>query len=149
MNIRKLFEDIKSRDSFDVFWKYPKEKNLSMISSRLGFIKTPKELRNAIAQVCGLVFEKNEEDTFLYAEAQNLLKYTESMIEKVIQSASVGGLIDLSPVREEKEPNRFAAWEEAVIEKLCERYTESLLKFVEDIRVQDVEEHVRVVLFGK
>ncbi|EHY66386.1 hypothetical protein NERG_02772 [Nematocida ausubeli] len=64
MNIRKLFDEIRSADLFNAFWEYPEEKNLSVLASRLPHIKSPKELRCAIAQICNYVFEENEEGSF-------------------------------------------------------------------------------------
>ncbi|KAI5187309.1 hypothetical protein NEHOM01_2082 [Nematocida homosporus] len=149
MNIRKLFDQIQRRDAFKAFWAYPETKNLSMISDRLGYIKSAKELKNAIAQVCALVFEKNEEGSFLYTEAQNLLKFAENLIDKALVTASVTGTyIDHSGTKEEKDSNKFVLWENGVIDKLCQRYHESLIEFTKDLSVTEIQEHVRIVLFG-
>ncbi|KAI5188720.1 hypothetical protein NECID01_0333 [Nematocida sp. AWRm77] len=149
MNIQKLFEDIRSRDAFNAFWTYPKEKNLSMVSDRLSYVKSPKELRSAIAQICALVFESNEEGSFLHTEAQNLLKYSEDLIERAITHASVtGAYIDMSGTKEDKDTNKFILWENAVTHKLCERYMHSILEFAREIHVPEVQQHIAAILWS-
>lgn len=149
MNIRKLFEDIRNKDTFNAFWTYPEEKNLSLLSDKLSNVKSVKELRLAISQICTAVFERNEEGSFLYTEAQNLLKYAEAAIDKAQATASISGIcIENAQEREEKDANKFLLWEKAVIEKLCEKYRDSLLFFTKDLDVPEVQEHVRLVLWG-
>lgn len=151
MNIRKLFEEIQSRDSFSMFWRYPAEKNLSILSERLSYIKSAKELKSAIAQICAAVFEENEEGSFLYTEAQNLLQFAETLIDKALATASVTGVyIDPCMGREDqqRDTNKVAVWEEAVTEKLCEKYKKTLVSFTEDLPVKEIQEHVNIILSG-
>ncbi|KAI5171411.1 hypothetical protein NEFER03_0770 [Nematocida sp. LUAm3] len=148
MNIQKLFEEVKQKDTFGVFWRYPEDKNLSILSERISYIKSAKELKYAVYQICSLVFEKNEEGSFLYTEAQNLLHFSEAVIDKAISAASVtGSYLDISSVREEKDTNKFVAWENSVIHKLCERYESSLLLFTRNIRLPEVKAHTEYVLY--
>lgn len=149
MNIRKLFEEIRSADLFNAFWSYPEEKNLSILANRISYIKSPRELRSAIAQICNQVFEENEEGSFQYIEAQNLLKHTESVIERALATASITGAHFDPGHKEEKDTNKFIAWENAVIEKLCERYKETLIEFTKNLRVYEVQQHIKIVLFGE
>ncbi|OAG31321.1 hypothetical protein NEDG_01799 [Nematocida displodere] len=149
MNIRKLFEDIQRKDSFNAFWSYPEEKNLSTLSEKLSSIKSPKELRFLVAQICALVFERNEEGSFLYTEAQNLLKYAEATIDKAMATASIAGTyIDISHPSPTQDTDKFLTWETAVTTKLCERYRDSLTTFTAALDVHEVQEHVKMVLFG-
>ncbi|KAI5128538.1 hypothetical protein NEPAR04_1258 [Nematocida parisii] len=150
MSIRKLFDDIRSADLFNAFWKYPEEKNLSVLASRLLHIKSAKELRSAVAQICNYVFEENEEGSFLYTEAQNLLKHAEAVVEKALAMASVtGSHSDIISIKEEKDKNKFVVWENAVVNKLCHLYKESLLAFCKDMPVYEIEEHIKIVLYGR
>lgn len=149
MNIRKLFEEIRGADLFNAFWTYPEEKNLSILANRISYIKSPRELRSAIAQICNQVFDENEEGSFQYIEAQNLLKQTESVIEKALATASVTGAHSDMAQKEEKDTNKFIAWENAVIEKLCQRYKETLIDFTKNLRVYEVQKHIKIVLFGE
>lgn len=149
MNIRKLFEEIRSTDLFNTFWGYPEEKNLSVLANRISYIKSPRELRSAVAQICNQVFEENEEGSFRYIEAQNLLKQTEAVVERALATASITGVYAEGPQKEEKDTNKFIAWENAVIEKLCERYKETLISFTKNLRVFEVQQHIKIVLFGE
>ncbi|KAI5132329.1 uncharacterized protein NESG_01055 [Nematocida ausubeli] len=150
MNIRKLFDEIRSADLFNAFWEYPEEKNLSVLASRLPHIKSPKELRCAIAQICNYVFEENEEGSFLYTEAQNLLKHAEVSVERAAAMANVtSAYADIISIKEEKDKNKFVMWENAVINKLCQLYKESLISFCKDLSVYEIEEHIKIVLFGE
>lgn len=150
MDIRRLFDDIRSRDVFNVFWGYPEEKNLSMVAERLSYIKSPKELRSALVQICSLVFEKNEEGSFRYNEAQNLLKYAESVIDRAVAQASItGAYLDMSNLKEEKDANKFVLWENAVTDKLCERYMHSLLEFTQELQVPEIQKHIGIVLWNR
>ncbi|KAI5191920.1 hypothetical protein NEMIN01_1738 [Nematocida minor] len=149
MNIRKLFDEIRSADLFNAFWSYPEEKNLSILANRLSYIKSVRELRSAVAQICNQVFEENEEGSFQYIEAQNLLKHAESVVEKAIATASVSGGPSDILLKEEKDANKFVMWENAVIERLCQRYKESLISFTKDLLVHEVQKHIKIVLFGE
>ncbi|KAI5181743.1 hypothetical protein NEOKW01_1907 [Nematocida sp. AWRm80] len=149
MNIQSLFENIKRKDSFNAFWKYPEEKNLSMLEEKLGHIKNALELKQAINQICRLVFDKNEEGSFLYTEAQNLLRYSEALITKAVALANLtGSYLDGSTSKEEPNPNAIVFWETSVIDKLCHHYKKSLLEFTSNIQATEVQQHVQLVLFG-
>ncbi|KAH9387090.1 uncharacterized protein NEMAJ01_1986 [Nematocida major] len=150
MNIRKLFDKIRSADSFNAFWTYPEEKNLSVLEGKLSYIKSARELRSAVVQICSQAFEENDEGSFLYTEAQNLLRHTESVVEKAVSIINPSGAYaEAVSLKEEKEKNRFAMWEESVRNKLCQLYSESLLEFTKDVSAHEVQEHVKIVLFGE
>lgn len=150
MNIRKLFDEIRSVDLFNAFWSYPEEKNLSVLANKLSYIKSGRELRAAVAQICNQVFEEKEEGSFLYVEAQNLLKHAEKVIDKAVNQAGIsGGYSDILVGKEDRDKNKFVMWENAVISKLCCLYKESLLNFTAELPVYEVREHVKLVLLGE
>jgi hypothetical protein len=146
MVLREMMEEIKGHDSFNVFWKYPEERNLWKIWSRLGVYRSPKEILRAVRQVCSLVFEENEEGSFLYSEAANLVSFVEGLAERLGGAGEMQG----REVRDRGgEIERLIEWDNAVTDVVVRRYSETLSLFTEGMGVPEIEAHKEGVLYGK
>lgn len=170
MVFREVMEGIRRMDAFNIFWRYPERRNLSKIYARLGAFRSLKDLRSEIRAMCSLVFESNEEGSFIYAEAANLQRYTEVLIEKALSGGVYVDHLDAAPpgrqslvYREDgsgwaSEPlsgdgmhagdlNKFASWESSVTDVLMMKYKGTLDRFTEGLNIDVIEEHKKVVLY--
>lgn len=158
MLLREIMDEIRRQDAFQLFWTYPEERNLWKIYSKLGAYRTPRDIANAVRQVCALVFERNEEGTFLHTEAANLLRYTEKLIERISASAQHGldGAHLLNAGHQDKdegakrsgaELDKVVDWEHMVTDVLARKYGETLKQFADDLGIPEIDEHVRIILY--